>query len=296
MRTEAYDQHMGADMTTTVPISAGSEIYVNYGEDWFEDRGIDEIFDLPVNTIPLAELRQGEAQCLSHLYVEQSHIPMAGKGVFSKVSYKTGDTVYISPVAILPKQLVRKNEDTNVLINYCISTEGSDAALLPIALTGLLNHGGRMKSNIRMEWYTSEGEVSRLDLPIKDLEAMPFAPLDIRYVATRHIPKGEELLLDYGDVWALKWGEHLDRLIEWNGDTEWSADTIDNLEKPSVTVMPQFREAIGVPTGFFPAHFLSDCIGSEEACADNIAPSEKKKQINHLYEMSKLAMRDIMEG
>ena len=297
MRTEAYDQHAGADMFATAAIPAGSEIYVNYGDDWFEERGITELFDLPVNAmIPLSELQHGQAQCVSHVYVNQSEIPMAGKGLFSKVGYGKGDTVYISPVAILPKQLIRKNDDTNMLINYCISTEGSDAALLPIGLTGMLNHGGSTKSNVRMEWYTAEGQESRLEMSIQELEALPFAPLDLRYVATRPIRQGEELLLDYGAVWSRKWLEHLDRLLEWNGDIEWTAEKRENLENPSISFMPQFREVIGAPARLFPPHFQSDCVGSEVVCAEYISPREMEKQTNHLYEMSKLAMRDIMEG
>jgi hypothetical protein len=213
--------------------------------------------------------------------------------VFSKASYDEGGVVYMSPVLVLPKHLIRKYEDTNVLINYCISAEGSDAALLPIGLTAMLNHGGA-RSNVRMEWYTGEGDQSNLALPIKDLEALPFAPLDIRYVATRPIGRSEELLLDYGDAWATKWVQHLDRLIEWNGDIDWTEESRENTESPSIALKPQFREPIGVPDGFFPAHFQSECIGSEALCGNYVSFAEVKRKKSELYGLSKQTLREML--
>ena len=280
-------------------------MYTSYGdESWFKSRQVELAPDLPVNEIPLSELQSGEAQCLSHLYVKESEIPMAGQGVFSKASYAEGDTVYVSPVLVLPKQQVRKHQDSNVLINYCISEEGSDAALLPIGLTGMLNHGGA-GSNVRMEWYSAgeeEGErgeggqtpaPSRLQLPLRDLEALPFAPLDVRYVATRDIPRGQELLLDYGAAWTRRWLDHLDRLLEWNGDVEWNEESKENAVDSPIALMPQFREPIGTPVGFFPEHFKSDCIEGEEVCSEYVSAGEVKRMNRDLYTLSKKAMQDM---
>jgi hypothetical protein len=304
---EAQDQHRGARLEATSPIKAGSEIYVHYGDTWFEDRGITEIFDLPKKEMTLSELQSGEAQCLSHLYVKESEIPMAGQGVFSKASYAEGDTVYVSPVLVLPKQQVRKHQDSNVLINYCISEEGSDAALLPIGLTGMLNHGGA-GSNVRMEWYSAgeeEGErgeggqtpaPSRLQLPLRDLEALPFAPLDVRYVATRDIPRGQELLLDYGAAWTRRWLDHLDRLLEWN-------EAYDGEQPRNKALKPQFREPITAPDDFFPEHFKSECIG-KASCNESpslkrrkaFAVMERKRKRKDLYEASKEEMLHAYTG
>lgn len=280
-------------MVATSLIRKGTEIYVNYGVDWFEDRGISEVVALPAATHTTPKVQHSNAQCLSHLYIKPSEIPMAGKGVFSRVSYAEGAVVYVSPVLVLSKHHVQKYQDTNVLINYVISEEGSDAAILPIGLTGMLNHGG-VKSNVRMEWYTHEGEVSRLGMSISDLEAQPFAPLDISYVATRPISEGEELLLDYGEAWSTQWIQHLNRLLEWNGDLEWTAENKENLEEPSVAFKPQFRAAIGAPKGLFPSHFQSDCIGNEVVCASYLPPGKILHQAQLLYAKSKAATRSIM--
>jgi hypothetical protein len=282
---EAHTQFCGITYQTVMQITAGSEMYTSYGDDsWFNSRNVQLAPDLPVTEIPLSELQSGSAQCLSHLYVEESEIPMAGKGVYSKVSYAEGDTVYISPILVLPKQQIRKYEDTNVLINYCISEEGSDAALLPIGLTGMLNHGGS-RSNVRMEWYTGEGDENRLHLPISQLEALPFAPLDIRYVATRPIGRDEELLLDYGDTWSQQWLQHLDKLVEWNDKYG---------DQPRKALKPQFREPIGSPPGFFPENFKSECIG-KSSCNESpsfkrrkaFAAMERKRKQKELYEASR---------
>lgn len=288
VHAEAHTQYCGITYQTVQSITAGSEIYTSYGdESWFRSRDVQIAPDLPSNEIPLTELQNSQAQCLSHLYVEQSEIPMAGQGVFSKASYVAGDVVYISPVLVLPKQQVRKYADSNVLLNYILSVEGSDAALLPIGLTGMLNHGGSTKSNVRMEWYTAEGQESRLEMSIQELEALPFAPLDLRYVATRPIRQGEELLLDYGAAWSRKWMEHLDKLMEWNTNQ-------GQTEPPRPELKPQFREPLGVPEGFFPEHFQSTCIG-KASCNESpslkkrraFAAMEKKRKQKVLYEASK---------
>ena len=292
-RRAAYDQHVGASMDAIVPVSAGSEIFVDYGEDWFKDRGLKETFDEPDRNISLSDLQSGSGQCLSHLYVNESDIPMAGKGVYSKISYLEGDTVHISPVLVLSKRVVRQHEDVNVLINYCISREGSDAALIPVAVSAVMNHGGA-RSNVRMEWYTGEGDENRLNHQLSHLQALPYAPLDIRYVATRPIKSGEELLLDYGPVWTKAWLEHLDRLVEWNGDVEWSSESKLHVDPVNEALIPQFREPIGAPEGFFPEHFKSDCISSKEICEQIVPPSDMKNQMKKLYEKSKQATKDIL--
>mmetsp|Transcript_21796 Transcript_21796/g.36726 ORF Transcript_21796/g.36726 Transcript_21796/m.36726 type:complete len:437 (+) Transcript_21796:48-1358(+) len=290
VRNEAYTQFCGITYQTVTPITAGSEMYTSYGDNsWFASRNVQIAPDLPITEIPLSELQSSGAQCLSHLYVEESEVPMAGKGVYSKASYDEGDTVYISPVLVLPKQQLRMHEDSDVLLNYCISEEGSDAALLPIGLTGMLNHGGT-HSNVRMEWFTGEGDENRLNLPLSELEDLPFAPLDIRYVATRPIAQGEELLLDYGTAWSQQWLQHLDRLIEWNENFS---------DRPLKALKPQFREPIGAPEGFFPAHFKSECIG-KASC--NESPSIKRRKAftamhrklkrKELYEASKASVLD----
>ena len=282
-RTEAYEQHGGNWFTAVKPIRAGDEIYGNYGKLWFVDRGIEEIVDRPSKHVSLTDLVRDKAQCLSHLYIAESDIPMAGKGLFSQINFNKGDTVYISPALIIPKHLARKTQDENLVINYCISEDGSDVALLPIALSAMINHGGSA-SNIKMEWYRSD---HRLNMSIYDLEALPFAPLEIRYVASRSIGQGEELLLDYGIKWHDEWLAHLERLLEWNNESDWNLENIDDIKDSHAAYIPQFREPIGAPSGFFPPHFKSDCIGTRDKVCESFISSEEVKRVNKkVYEAS----------
>jgi hypothetical protein len=145
-----------------------------------------------------------------------------------------------------------------------------------------------------MEWYTGEGDENRLNHQLSHLQALPYAPLDIRYVATRPLKSGEELLLDYGPVWTKAWLEHLDRLVEWNGDVEWSSESKLHVDPVNEALIPQFREPIGAPEGFFPEHFKSDCISSKEICEQIVPPSDMKNQMKKLYEKSKQATKDIL--
>lgn len=278
---EPFTQFSRIDYKAKSAIEAGSELYTSYGEkdDWFSSRGIEVAPMLDINEIPPSELKL-HGQCLSHLYVEESTIPMAGKGVFSNISYNEGDTVTISPILILPKHQVRKNDDDNLLINYCLSADGSDVALLPIGHPGMMNHGGH-DANVRMEWYTWEGDEQRINSPIKDLEALPYAPLDIRYVATKPIEAGEELLLNYGQEWTKEWLHHLELLEEW-------ADIHGgNMRK---SFKPQFRHPIGVPNGFFPDSFSSECIG--KGCDESPNLTRRKEFVQD--EKKRKAKRQIV--
>lgn len=111
---------------------------------------------------------------------------------------------------------------------------------------------------MKIEWHQwtatagRDAPANRLNLDIKELEALPFAPLDFRYVALRDIRAGEELLLSYGERWERAWMSHLDELKAWS----------EKYDADSIAMKPQFREPITAPAGFFPPNFKSDCIGS----------------------------------
>jgi hypothetical protein len=235
-------------------IAVGEEIVVDYGGlEWFNSRNV-SYDEYEKTNYTLADLEVA-GHCLTDIFVEDSPIPMAGKGVFTKKAHKKGDVVSISPALVLPKHTVYTTNDTSLLINYCICSNGSDVALVPIGLAGVMNHGGS-SANVAMDWMVWEGMESRLSWDVQDLESAPFAPLDIQVIATRDIKKGEEILLHYGVEWEEEWTEYVHAMMEWNSNHGHG-------------LQPQFRHHIGAPAGFFPASFVSDCIGDDCSGVDN---------------------------
>jgi hypothetical protein len=99
---------------------------------------------------------------------------------------------------------------------------------------------------------------------IEELERLSFAP---KYVATRDIEAGEELMLSYGEQWERAWMWYLDEMKEWG----------ENYDVNSVAMRPQFTEPLTAPDdGFFPANFKKDCIGAR-GCSSSCAKKRLSK-------------------
>ena len=127
----------------------------------------------------------------------------------------------------------------------------------------MINNAGK-QSNTKVHWYEwnkrrvlygHEMPSAVLHNSIQELESMPFAPLDISYVATRDILKGEELTLDYGEEWELKWKEYQAALWKRKQLLHTSPDP------------PIFRYSVGVNPEMFPSSWMVDCIGYD--CVKN---------------------------
>jgi hypothetical protein len=234
-------------------VRLGEEFFVNYGAEWFQQRAQKPISsaDIVRRRYSLKDLEQ-YGFCLSDTYLSHSSIPMAGRGMFSKKAYKKGETVMISPVLLLPKYDVELTADSSVLVNYCVSSNQSNVALLPISIGGMINHGGT-GSNVEMMWATDTSTESHLSWPVTHLSALNYAPLSIKYVAKCPIVIGEEITVFYGEEWEKAWLEHLDALQLWN-------------EKESNFghfMKPQFRHMIEAPLGMFPQNFYQECFGKQ---------------------------------
>lgn len=191
-------------------LDIGTEIFVEYSREghWFTERGIHyDALDLQyVPKYSLDELRT-VGHCLTHVAVTDSTLPKAGKGLFAKRTFSAGEIVSISAVILLPLHEVKAASADSLLLNYCLTSAGSDVALLPLGLGAMANHGGS-ESNLALEWHgwgDEAGLREKLSRPVRDLASQKFAPLDIAYRATRDIEAGEELTLPYGSEWESAW-------------------------------------------------------------------------------------------
>lgn len=253
----------------------GQEIFTTYGgRNWFEDRGLTEtIFDATnpqlAHDEPLVDVTHLEEAgvCMTDVYVAESSKPMAGNGLFATRRFSKGDLISVSPVLIMPRHGVENLTDPDsVLQNYCISTEKSEVALLPIGYAALANHDS--SPNMMMEWFSwpaSPDTVQRAlgEKNLSSLMKSPFSPLDIAYIATRNIEKDEELTINYGASWLDSWATYLARYADW-------------LESGgSLKARPIFRHFVEAPPGLFPLHWfdkrLEACSSNDGECLDEAA-------------------------
>lgn len=273
LRLLPYSNHTPFQLLVENNPKQGDELFTNYGNDWFKDREIEREpvrkKEEPYTADELKEL----GHCLTDIYVAESDIPSAGKGVFAKKSFKKGEVVSISPVLVLPLHAVERENERSVLLNYCITAGNasspngtrSDVALLPLGLVGMINHGSGEMANVAMDWYlwSADQNIDRLNTwSVEDLEEAQAAPLDLQYIATRDIRAGEELLVSYGIEWERAWKNYLTRMLHWHEVMDLLQDRGEDISSLDV-LPPQFRAPISAPPGMFPESFLAaECLGT----------------------------------
>lgn len=281
--SQPYTTFPMLDFVAEQEILQYDEIFTSYGEDdqWFKSRNI--TFVPPnemISTISNFKELNENGHCLTDVYVNTSNIPMSGKGLFTKRSYKKGEIVTISPILIFSKHTLQKLDDTSLLTNYAICSLISDVCILPIGLSSMINHGG-VEANVEIEWYNWKSKTSlpeKLSWSIKDLAAYPAAPLDIAYRSTKDLNEGNEILISYGEEWEKEWLKYVQLLREWN--REYVFEIVKNYEKP------QFRHPIVEPKNLFPSHFHSVKCIDPSGCG-NKKFNRRKRQ---------LEMKDIKES
>lgn len=280
--SQPYTTYPMLDFVAEQNIIQYDEIFTSYGEgnSWFAPRNItlldpEEI----ISTTSTFEELDEYGHCLTDIYVNTSNIPLSGKGLFAKRSFRKGEIVDISPILFFSKHALHKLDDTSTLTNYAICSLISDVCILPIGLGAIANHGG-IESNVEIEWYnwktkpTNSSSASssshsinsdnsptqtpsslpeKLSWSVKDLATYPAAPLDIVYRATKDLNEGDEILMFYGEEWEKEWLLYMESLKKWN--EEYDLEVVKNYQKP------QFRHPIVEPKNFFPSHFQSvSCI------------------------------------
>lgn len=205
------------------------------------------------------------AHCLTDIYVSESYLSMAGKGLFAKKTFSKGEIVSISPVLFLPKNEVIAASEDSVLLNYCIASEYSSIALLPLGLGAIANHQMSKYANMQIEWLqdSSDPEVfqKKLNRSADDLLTAKYAEFDIVYRAVRDIDAHEELTISYGEEWVNSWATYLSYLLQWhisNSTLSSFVATEENPHPPTLPPRPKFRYPIQPPEGFFPENWLSN--------------------------------------
>jgi hypothetical protein len=175
------------------------------------------------------EWLEEHGKCIDHIIPGKSMIEGAGHGAFAKRNLSEGLVITGSPLHNIPSERFfylydsdkaedRENNRTDhiigkqLTINYCYSHPETTLFLCPYgAGVNYINHNKTL-ANVKIQW-AKDGETghneSWLEMSTNDRawESSPSLALD--YVALRDIKEGEELFLDYGDIWEEAWQDHV---------------------------------------------------------------------------------------
>jgi hypothetical protein len=169
-------------------------------------------------------------KCIDHIINKQSTIDGAGHGAFAKRDLPIGTLITGTPLIHFPYtknwfnmydyqicengQMVRNTTDgpygQQLLLNYCFSHPQTTLTLCPYGSgVNYINHN-KTKANVKVQW-SKDGITNHhsewLNKDPNEMTGIYSTKLAIDYVTIRDVSEGEELFLDYGDVWEEKWNE-----------------------------------------------------------------------------------------
>jgi len=191
---------------------------------------VDDIgFLLQKNASRSIEWLNINGRCIDHIVGGLSTIEGAGHGAFTKRNIPKDTIVTGTPLIHFPSRkyfdlydfqvcedgrIVRNITDgpygQQLLINYCFDHPQSTFVLCPYG-SGInyINHN-KTRANVKVRWSEDGIMNHRAEWLLKNPKEMIGTNLAIDYVALRDIVEGEELFLNYGDVWEDKWNEQIE--------------------------------------------------------------------------------------
>jgi hypothetical protein len=166
-------------------------------------------------------------QCLDNIKVGQSQNPDVGRGAFANRFIPKGGLVAPAPLIHIPDSNVLTmyapsgvNEKgdaspdlerpvaSQLLLNYCFGHQESTLLLCPYGyLTAFINHS-HDNPNTRIQWTRKMRHPMWRHESIEEWGREKHAGLSFDFVALRDIDEGEEILIDYGEVWEEAWQAH----------------------------------------------------------------------------------------
>jgi hypothetical protein len=209
----SYEQ---AELAVREDIAATYQQAATRGLDWLEEHG----------------------KCIDHILPGQSTLEGAGHGAFTKRDIAFGGIITGSPLHHIPTRGFMDIYDSQpdeegrwqrgqyigrqLIMNYCYGHGGSSVFLCPYGSgVNYINHNQTLV-NVKIQW-AKDGTTAHMDSwfekspPEMALDSSSHLAFD--FVATRHIKKGEELFMDYGDAWEQAWQAHA---IKWKPEHAWA--------------------------------------------------------------------------
>ena len=277
---KAHSEYPPTVLMADAAIAVGDELFTSYGgNDWFSDRNI--TVTTPIagekRNRPLEELSR-VGHCLTNIEIRRSGFVNAGNGIFAKKDFNKGDVVTISPALVIPKSILVKAKARSVVVNYAITTDESDVAVLPFGRGILANNGNKEGFNMILKWYDWERRdiIDNAETVFGNwtiLAAAPSASVFVAQQATRDIKAGEELTIFYGSSWEKAWMKYVDKRNRAH---------LKGMSTPQELQKISFRHPIGAPDGMFPEHWLRTSTNSnsfvpEEELISHFSRSEKSE-------------------
>ncbi|KAL3942740.1 MAG: hypothetical protein SGBAC_003115 [Bacillariaceae sp.] len=179
------------------------------------------------------EWLETHGRCLDNISPGPSTIPHAGRGAFASRKIASGAVVTPVPLIQIPDEEVLNMYDVKVeydendgtefhvrngnevfgsqlLLNYCYGHPESHMVFFPAGSgASFINHS--KKPNAKLQWSKHPNHHSHwYNLEPDELleEANRYLGLLMEVVATKDIAEGDEIFIDYGDLWQEAWDEH----------------------------------------------------------------------------------------
>jgi hypothetical protein len=205
--------------------------------------------------------------CGDNFYANESTIPQAGNGAFTRRFLKEGAPVLPVPLIHIADRKVLEMYEvvhrdtrgkhgsrglnvTNVvghqlLLNYCLGHRDSTALMCAYGPGfNLINHN-RTLANVRLQWASPERSNHHPDLLEKNvtqLEKVESSKLAMELVTLRDIHPDEEFFLDYGDEWEEAWDQHVRTWKPVEGADEYVSAL--EMEASNETLRTEFEQMI----------------------------------------------------
>ena len=203
------------------------------------------------HTRPLEWLEQNGI-CGDHLVHGVSDIPQAGRGAFARVDLPVGSVVAPFPLIHLPDKTrldiynsPNETQPKQLLLNYCMGHPDTTLLLCPYGTSiGLINHNQTL-ANTMLRWADpskSNHIPEWLNKTVNELEPIESAGLAMELVALRDIHVGEEILLDYGDLWEEAWKTHVQKWTPLPGAAQYRS--AEQVNADTAVVRTVFEEMV----------------------------------------------------
>jgi len=206
-------------------------------------------FNAPVH-LSIAKFNSSASSfvCLDNVESDTS-TAVGGQGLFvDEESISKGDRILSSPVVPIHRKELFGDGTGNtassgynpyqLLLNYCIGHPESDVLLLPYGpMFSYINHPPNgIKTNAIIKWHKTDAQqVSRrqqyhhpeelFEMSPEEVTSIHGKGLMIDVIALDNIAVGEEIYIDYSDVWRKAWDDHVKRWKPPEGASQYiSAD------------------------------------------------------------------------
>ena len=171
--------------------------------------------------------------CVDQLTPQQSNIPHAGNGAFSKQVFHKGDRVAPLPLLLIPDQNIltkvfhppESKSTVQLLMNYCFGHGQSTLLLCPYgSVVNFVNHDAT-SPNVELQWSENvPGMHSEwFHQSVEDLKHHTKSGLMMEYRALTDIQIGDEIVLDYGTDWVTAWEHHLQQYNHHTHDSHYTS-------------------------------------------------------------------------